>query len=93
MMIPFGILLALVVYLIYARSKFEKDIVQLYEKKFEDWKENSDHMKKDEPETTKLVGLIFKTGYKVDVELFEEENEVVQRSLEKGKYQVKIKKD
>ena len=36
LLIPFGILLVLVIYLIYTRSKFEKDVVQLYEKKFEE---------------------------------------------------------
>ena len=91
--IPFGILLALVVYQIYTRSQFEKNVVQLYEKKFEEWKENTDHVKKDEPEKKELVGLIFKTGHKLDVELFEDEKEIIQRNLEKGKYQVKIKKD
>ena len=40
--IPFAILIVLVVYFIYSRSRFEKEIVALYEKKFDEWKENSD---------------------------------------------------
>ena len=90
LVIPFGILLALVVYLIYTRSQFEKDTVQSYDKKFEEWKKNSDFSKKEQHEHRELAGLIFKTGYKVDIELFDDS---VLRSLEKGKYQVKNIKD
>jgi hypothetical protein len=38
LLIPFGILLVLVIYLIYSRTKFEKNVVDVYEKKFEEWK-------------------------------------------------------
>lgn len=41
LLIPFGILLILVIYLIYTRTKFEKNIVTLYEDKFDNWKKNS----------------------------------------------------
>ena len=34
LLIPFGILLILVVYLIFTRNNFEKDITKLYEEKF-----------------------------------------------------------
>ncbi len=40
MLIPFGILLALVIYLIYTRNSFEKNITKLYEEKFEEWKKH-----------------------------------------------------
>ena len=94
LLIPFGILLALVVYLIYTRSKFEKDVVQLYEKKFEEWKDNTDFLKKEEPEEKQFIGLVFKTGYKIDIELYDEtDKEMLQRSFDKGKYQIKNIKD
>jgi len=41
LLIPFGILLILVIYLIYSRNNFEKNITNLYEKKFEEWKKHS----------------------------------------------------
>lgn len=50
LLIPFGILFFLVVYLIYSRAKFEKNIVKLYEDKLEEWKK---HSKSDEKIETK----------------------------------------
>ena len=88
LLIPFGILLILVVYLIYSRNKFEKDIVNLYEKKFDDWKENSDFSEKEDKVCKELVGLIFKEGYNIEIELFD--NSVKSR-LERGKYSIKDK--
>lgn len=85
MLIPFGILLVLVVYLIYTRSKFEKEVVDVYEKKFEEWKEfNTTTTKKTEP-AKNLVGLVYKTGYKVDIELL---NDSAKIQLEKGKFKI-----
>ncbi len=85
MLIPFSILLILVIYLIYTRSKFEKDIVQLYDKKFEEWKSTStfkEEKKEDLPKV--LVGLVYKQGYKLKIELLDES---VKDNLEKGKFQ------
>ena len=45
LLIPFGILLIMVVYLIYSRNNFEKDIVKLYEEKLEEWKKHSTNEK------------------------------------------------
>ena len=91
LLIPFGILLALVVYLIYSRSKFEKEIVDVYEEKLQEWKKHaSNEEKKDEP-VKKLAGLVYKTGYKVSVELIDES---AIGMLEKGKFEIsEIKKD
>ena len=88
LLIPFGILLVLVVYLIYTRSKFEKDIVTLYEKKFEQWKENSDEKSVQKKECKELVGLVFKEGYSVNIELL---NSDVKSQLQRGKFQIKDK--
>lgn len=85
MLIPFGILLILVVYLIYTRSKFEKDIVQLYEKKYEEWKETAQPVQKQKV-NKELVGLVFKEGYKLNIELL---NENVQDNLKQGKFSIK----
>lgn len=85
MLIPFGILLILVVYLLYTRSKFEKDIVQLYETKFEEWKKNDTSKVKDEVVHKELVGLVFKEGYKLKIDLL---NENVKNNLEKGKFEI-----
>jgi len=84
LLIPFGILLVLVVYLIYTRSKFEKDIVQLYENKFEQWKQTSAPVK-EERVCKELVGLVYKEGYKLNIELL---NENVKDKLEKGKFNI-----
>lgn len=85
MMIPFGILLALVVYLIYTRSTFEKDIVQLYDKKFEEWKEVEKPSNDKKQECKTLVGLVFKESHKVQIELLDES---VEERLIRGKFQI-----
>ena len=86
LLIPFGILLILVVYLIYSRTKFEKSIVKLYEEKFEDWKKHT-------PISTEtvvhkdLVGLVFKEDYKLTVELFDKS---VEDRLKRTKFDTKF---
>ncbi|WP_122893659.1 hypothetical protein [Arcobacter peruensis] len=92
LLIPFGILLVLVVYLIYSRSKFEKEIVEVYEEKLQEWKKHATTSKeKEEKPVKKLAGLVFKTGYKVSVELTDES---ARGMLEKGKFEIsEIKKD
>ena len=84
LLIPFGILLALVIYLIFTRSKFEKDIVQLYEAKFDEWKEHSAPVQ-EQTTCKNLVGLVYKTGYKLSIELLDEK---VKPTLEKGKFDI-----
>lgn len=88
-MIPFGILLALVVYLIYTRNNFEKDMVKLYEEKFNEWKKHST-IEKEKTSHKKLVGLVYKTDYKVSIELLDEEAEA---QLKRGKFEVSNIKD
>ena len=89
LLIPFGILLILVVYLIYSRNNFEKDIVKLYEEKLEEWKK---HATKEKEKTShkELVGLVFKTDYKVNIELLDESVESV---LSRGKFEITNLKD
>lgn len=88
LLIPFGILLVLVVYLIYTRSKFEKNIVNLYEKKFEEWKKNSDSSVKEKKVCKELVGLVYKEEYNINIELL---NDSVKSQIERGKFSIKDK--
>jgi len=89
LLIPFGILLALVIYLIYSRNNFEKDITQLYEKKFDEWKKHST-IKTEKTSCKELVGLVYKTDYKVSIELLDESTK---SALERGKFEVSNIKD
>lgn len=84
LLIPFGILLILVIYLIYSRVKFEKNIVKLYEDKLEEWKKYS---KSDEKIETKkeLVALVFKKDYKISIEYFDEKIEDI---LKRAKFEI-----
>lgn len=85
LLLPFGILVAMVVYLMYSRHKFEKNIVSMYENKFENWKEH--HAPKDKPVQHKeLVGLMFKENGKITVEL---QNTSVKRAILQGKFDIK----
>ncbi|WP_428024493.1 hypothetical protein [Arcobacter sp.] len=87
LLIPFGILLILVIYLIYTRTMFEKQTIKEYEEKFENWKV---HAKPEEKKESKkeLVGLVFKKDGKIDIELFDEfSNDRIQ----KGKFNSKIR--
>lgn len=86
LLIPFGILLVLVIYLIYTRSKFEKNITTMYEKKFEEWKQNSTSNPQNSQTCKELVGLVFKEGYNVKIELLDES---VKSHLERGKFSIK----
>ena len=84
LLIPFGILLSLVIYFIYTRNNFEKDITNLYEKKFDECKKHST-IEIEKTSHKELVGLVFKTDYKVTIELLDEN---VESQLTRGKFEV-----
>ena len=84
-LIPFLILLILVIYLIYTRTKFEKEILNLYEKKFEEWKKHNSNQT-DKKAQKELVGLVFKEDLKLSVELFDSS---VEARLQKAKFETK----
>lgn len=88
LMIPFGILFAIVAYLIYSRQRFEKEVVEVYEDKYENWKKHAPTLSENEVkvECKELVGLVFKTGYNIDIELL---NENVRDRLSRGKFNIK----
>ena len=89
LLIPFGILIVLVIYLIYSRNTFEKDITKLYEEKLDEWKKHST-IKEEKTSYKKLVGLVYKTDYKVTIELLDDEAE---SQLSRGKFEVLNIKD
>lgn len=88
LLIPFGILFVLVIYLIYTRNKFEKNIVDMYEKKFENWKENTEFKNEKKKVCKELVGIIYKEEYNITIDLMDES---VRRNLQQGKYKIKEK--
>jgi len=89
LLIPFGILLAMVIYFIASRTKFEKEIVSTYENKFENWKEQAKLSSDEKKESKKeLIGLVFKKDAKIEIELFDE---ISKDRVEKGKFNTKIR--
>ncbi|MDD2897029.1 MAG: hypothetical protein PHG81_13550 [Aliarcobacter sp.] len=89
LLIPFGILLIMVIYFIYSRNNFEKDITKLYEEKFDEWKKHST-IEKEKTSHKELVGLVYKTDYKIDIELLDAN---VESALKRGKFEVSNIKD
>ncbi len=85
MMIPFIMLLIVTVALVLERKYHEDKIVDIYEKKFDEWKEHhaSD---KQEKSCKELVGLVFLEDEKLSIEVLEEK--VLDR-LERKKYTIK----
>ncbi len=89
LMVPFGILFVMVIYFVYTRQKFEKNVLNIYEEKFEQWKKHASVIDPAEKKECKeLVGLVFKTGYNVDIELID--NSLSDR-LSRGKFNIKEK--
>ena len=84
LLIPFGILLIMVIYLIYSRNSFEKDISSLYEEKFDEWKKHST-IEEEKTSHKELVGLVYKTDYKINIELLDSN---VESALRRGKFEV-----
>ncbi len=88
LLLPFGFLFVLVIYFMYTRGKFEKEILQIYDKKFEQWKKTTDFKKNQEKPCKELVGLVYKENYTLSIELLD--NKVLD-ALEKNRFQIKEK--
>lgn len=87
LLIPFAILFIMVIYFIYTRNKFEKNLEKMYEEKFEKWKKNS-KIEQKEKSCKELVALVYKKDYKLDIELLDNS---ISQTLKKGKFTVKEK--
>lgn len=87
LLIPFGILLILVIYFIYSRGAFEKELLTSYEEKFENWKQHNPPAEKDESHK-EFMGVIFKKDGKIEIEVFDE---MAKARVEKGKFTIKVK--
>jgi len=83
MMIPFIMLLIVTVALILERKYHEDKVIKVYEEKFEQWKQHSS--KEDHEQLKELKGLIFKEGYKVSLELFDD---TIKDIIERKKYTI-----
>ncbi len=88
LLLPFSFLFILVIYFIYTRVSFEKDIIRIYDKKFEQWKETTDYNKNQEKPCKELVGLVYKENYILSIELLD--NKVLS-SLQKNRFNIKEK--
>lgn len=84
MMIPFIMLLIVTIALVLERKYHEDKIVDIYEDKFENWKQN--HTKGDEKKCKELVGLVYLSDEKLSIELLDQK---VKDRLERKKYTIK----
>lgn len=87
MMIPFIMLLIVTVALVLERRFHEEKIVDIYEDKFEQWKEHAT-LDENQKKPKELVGLLFLEDEKVNIELLDDK--VLDR-LERKKYSIKPK--
>jgi len=89
LLFPIGVLFSLVVYFMLTRAKFEKNTVDIYEEKFQEWKKhNPSDESKEIKECKELVGLVFKTGYNIDIELLDKS---LDDRIRRGKFNIKEK--
>jgi len=85
MMIPFIMLLIITIALILERKHQEDKVVEIYEKKFEEWKEHSTHNEKEPKKCKELVGLVFKEDTNLIIETFDNQTS---DKIERKKYTI-----
>jgi len=85
MMIPFIMLMIVTIALILERKFQEEKIVEIYEKKFENWKEHTPTVKNGK-KCKELVGLVFLEEDKLNIEVLDKK--VIDR-LERKSYNIK----
>jgi len=93
MMIPFIMLLIITVALLLERKHQEDKVVEIYEKKLEEWKEHSTHNTPTEEKPKKykeLVGLVFQEDTNIIIETF---NQQTTDKIERKKYTVTSSKE
>ncbi len=86
MMIPFIMLLMVTIALVLERKYHEEKIVDIYEDKFEKWKEHSCE-EKPAKSCKELVGLVFLEDTRLNIEVL---NPKVQDRLERNKFDIKV---
>jgi hypothetical protein len=84
MMIPFIMLLIVTVALLLERKYHEDKIVDIYEKKYEQWKEHGSS-NAEKPKIKELVGLVFLDDEKLKIEVLDDK--VLDR-IERKKYDI-----
>ncbi len=85
MMIPFIMLLIVTIALVLERRFQEEKIVEIYEKKFEEWKKHTPTVK-NEKKCKELVGLVFLEEDKLNIEILDIK---IQDRLERKKFTIK----
>ena len=88
MMIPFIMLLIITIALVLERKHQEDKVVEIYEKKLEEWKEHSTHNTAETKESKKckeLVGLVFKEDTNLIIESFDKQTT---DKIERKKYTI-----
>ena len=83
MLIPLIILGLMIGFLLYSRSAYEKEVVEVYEEKFKQWQEHSNLSAVSHKE---LVGLVFDQDYELTIETLDDK--CVDR-LSRGKFHLK----
>ena len=86
MTIPFIMLLILTIALVLERKHQEDKIVEIYEDKFEKWKEHA-NVETEEKHCKELVGLVFLEDAKLEVQVLDKK--IIDR-LERKKYSIKL---
>ena len=85
MTIPFIMLLILTIALVLERKHQEDKIVDIYEDKFEEWKQHSS-IETKEKHCKELVGLVFLEDSKLEIQALDKK--IIDR-LERKKYTIK----
>jgi len=86
MTIPFIMLLILTIGLVLERKHQEDKIVEIYEDKFEEWKQHSSQDTK-EKHCKELVGLVFLEDSKLEIQALDKK---IIDKLERKKYTIKV---
>lgn len=86
MMIPFIMLMIVTIALVLERKYHEDKIVDIYEKKFDKWKEHHSGEPSKQKSCKELVGLVYLEDYKITIETL---NDKAIDPLERKKYSIK----
>ena len=84
MTIPFIMLLILTIALVLERKHQEDKIVEIYEDKFEEWKQHT-KIETKEKQCKELVGLVYLEDSKLDIQVLDKK--IIDR-LERKKYTI-----